>query len=193
MDLEKLTDDQLLKLDLNEKSNKVLSVLYKRYSAMVYRFSVKMSHDSELSQDLTQDVFCKAFDSLDTFKLKNKNSFKNFLFTIAHNEYLNYYKKNKRFVNGDIKDNFEETNLLLQPSSEEDFFIEERNRLVRDKVDGLKSLSKRIINLRYFQEKSYKEIAEELEMPMGTVQSKLFFIHKDLKKEFANKKYLLLD
>jgi RNA polymerase sigma-70 factor (ECF subfamily) len=193
MDLEKLTDDQLLKLNLNEKDNKVLSVLYERYFAMVYRFSVKMSRDSELSQDLTQDVFCKAFSNLDSFKLKGENSFKNFLFTITRNEYINYYKKNKRFVRGYIKDNLEETDLFLQPSSEENFLIEERDLLVRNKIDSLKSLSKRIINLRYFQEKSYKEIAEELEMPLGTVQSKLFFIHKDLKKEFLNKKYLLSD
>ncbi len=136
------------------------------------------SHD--LAMDVSQDAFIRAYRSFKTFD--NKRNFFPWYYRILKNLCLNYFRdsKNKREVT------FLENVKNMEDSSTPEDFVE--NEEVKEKLESamqqLKLEDREIIMLKEFQNHSYKEIAELLNLPIGTVMSKLYYARKKLANEF---------
>jgi len=136
------------------------------------------SHD--LAMDISQDAFIRAYRSFKTFD--NRKNFYTWYYRILKNLCLNYFRdsQNKREVT------YLENIKNMEDSETPGDFVEEEE--VKEKLERamqqLKLEDREILILKEFQNFSYKEIAELLNLPIGTVMSKLYYARKKLANEF---------
>lgn len=140
----------------------------------VYAFQLKHTKNEYDAEDITIQTFSKAFDKLHTF---NKNyTFKTWLITISKNIHIDLIRKMKASVRSNTGDEESEkvNKIADETPSIEDILINEQHlaQLLSD-IKQLNPPYQEVINLRYFQEKSYKEIAAHLQEPMSNVKVKL--------------------
>ncbi|MFH4964980.1 sigma-70 family RNA polymerase sigma factor [Gaetbulibacter sp. M235] len=139
----------------------------------VYGFQLKRIENENDAEDITIQTFSKAFDKIETFDDNFK--FKTWLITISKNIHIDLLRKEKNYISQRNFDDEEKTlQILDETPSVEDTLIIEQNlaKLLRD-IKKLNPHYQEIINLRYFQELSYKEISKQLNEPMNNVKVKL--------------------
>ncbi|MDP5074916.1 MAG: sigma-70 family RNA polymerase sigma factor, partial [Flavobacteriales bacterium] len=173
---DKAKKDYLLALRaLNEKDQRAYTELMGRYKDSVYFMLLKMVNNSDDAEDLTIETFSKAFKRLDQYT--PQFAFSTWLFKIASNHSIDFIRK-KRIKAISIDQGFsnEDGESYVIPvkedslDPEESMQKDERVQRMRDVVEKLKPRYKRLVELRYFEEKSYEEISEILEIPLGTVK-----------------------
>lgn len=139
----------------------------------VYLFQLKRTENENDAEDITIQTFSKAFDKIHTYNEDYK--FKTWLITISKNIHIDLVRKLNKSIKNTSKDNDNNYLDIADDSpSAEDKIITEQNltKLLRD-IKKLKPHYQEVINLRYFQELSYKEISEELSEPINNVKVKL--------------------
>lgn len=139
----------------------------------VYAFQLKRTQNENDAEDITIQTFSKAFDKINTYKEDYK--FTTWLITISKNIHIDLVRKQKKTIQNTSKDNDENYLEIIDDSpTPEDKIITEQNlaKLLKD-IKKLKPHYQEVINLRYFQELSYKEISEELKEPINNVKVKL--------------------
>ena len=139
----------------------------------VYGFQLKRIENENDAEDITIQTFSKAFDKIETYNDAYK--FKTWLITISKNIHIDLLRKEKNSITQVISKNDRDALQVLDESpSPEDKLITEQHlaKLLRD-IKKLKPHYQEVINLRYFQELSYKEISAELKEPMNNIKVKL--------------------
>ena len=139
----------------------------------VYAFQLKRTQNENDAEDITIQTFSKAFDKIHTYNEDYK--FKTWLITISKNIHIDLVRKQKKTIKNASKDSEDHYFDIIDDSpTPEDRIITEQNlaKLLRD-IKKLKPHYQEVINLRYFQELSYKEISEELKEPINNVKVKL--------------------
>ncbi|WP_179317893.1 RNA polymerase sigma factor [Winogradskyella undariae] len=139
----------------------------------VYAFQLKRTMNENDAEDITIQTFSKAFDKINSYNDDYK--FKTWLITISKNIHIDLVRKQKQSIRNTSKDNDENYFYIVDDSpTPEDKIITEQNlaKLLRD-IKKIKPHYQEVINLRYFQELSYKEISEKLNEPINNVKVKL--------------------
>ena len=140
----------------------------------VYNYQLKRTKSENDAEDIAIQTFSKAFDKIDTFD--DKYVFKTWLITISKNVHIDLLRKKKVSINTDTSKEQEEKVYLVvdENPTPEDKIIREQNlaKLLRD-IKQLKPKYQEVIQLRYFQELSYKEISAQTNEPMNNVKVKL--------------------
>ncbi len=172
-------DYKLVKLAVEAGDQKAYANLMHYYRDTIYFMLLKMTNNADDADDLTIEAFGKAFNKLDQYT--PDYAFSTWLFKIASNNCIDFIRKRKKeLMNlGKSYENEESTELAHQiPSQsldpEERFIEKQKIKLMREVVEKLKPHYRRLVELRYFEELSYEEIAEELQLPLGTVKAQLF-------------------
>ncbi|MDG1729984.1 MAG: sigma-70 family RNA polymerase sigma factor [Algibacter sp.] len=156
-----------------KNDQKAFNYLLDTFWDNVYGFQLKRTHNENDAEDITIQTFSKAFDKIETFD--EKYTFKTWLITISKNIHIDLLRKERnsitRVISEDDREIFE---VLDESPSAEDKLITEQHlaKLLRD-IKKLKPHYQEVINLRYFQELSYKEISKELKEPMNNIKVKL--------------------
>ena len=158
---------------------KAYAILMERYRSSIYHMMLKMVNNREDADDLTLEAFGKAFNKLQTYA--PKYAFSTWLFKIATNNCIDYIRK-KRLHLLSIDEPLENegaqsfsNNLKASTLDPEERFIKQQRVKLMRKVMGKLSVKYRLmIELRYFEELTYDEIAKELDIPLGTVKAQLF-------------------
>jgi RNA polymerase sigma factor (sigma-70 family) len=155
--------------------------LMERYRDAIYFMLLKMVNNKSDAEDLTIEAFGKAFKSIKQYT--PNFAFSTWLFKIATNNCIDFIRKRKANIvsidhptqEGDGVSSSPATNLLSGGLDPEETLIKEQNIiLVKTVVSKLKPRYRKLIELRYFKEYSYEEIADELSLPLGTVKAQLF-------------------
>ncbi|MFL1013164.1 RNA polymerase sigma factor [Flavisericum labens] len=170
-----------------KNDQKAFNFLLDLYWDDVYGFQLKRTQNENDAEDITIQTFSKAFDRIETFK--EKYTFKTWLITISKNIHIDLLRKEKNTIDQVIsQDDREVFQVLDESPSPEDKLITEQHlaKLLRD-IKQLKPHYQEIINLRYFQELSYKEISKELDEPINNVKVKLLRAKKLLAEIIRNK------
>jgi len=189
----KLDYDIVLKA--TEGDQQAYAQLMNRYKDSIYFMLLKMVNNPSDAEDLTIEAFGKAFKNID--KYSPKFAFSTWLFKIASNNCIDFLRKKKGITISLNK--VDENGKEYEPSvadkgltPEEGFIKNQKAQILRSVVKSLKPRYRDLIELRYFQEYSYIEISEQLNLPIGTVKAQLFRsrellmnILKDRKKEFT--------
>ncbi|MEE9408231.1 MAG: sigma-70 family RNA polymerase sigma factor [Polaribacter sp.] len=140
----------------------------------VYNYQLKRTRSENNSEDITIQTFSKAFDKINTFD--EKYVFKTWLITISKNVHIDLLRKKNTSIFVDTTIEQEEKVYLVvdENPTPEDKIIREQNlaKLLRD-IKLLKPKYQEVIQLRYFQELSYKEISKQIKEPMNNVKVKL--------------------
>ncbi len=173
-------DYDLVQLALGKSDQKAYADLMNNYRDSLYFMLLKMTNDSTDADDLTIEAFGKAFKNLSQYT--PDYAFSTWLFKIATNNCIDFIRKKKKMCFSMNKgfDNYDDANEVSHniPSEtldpEEKFIEKQKIKLMREIVDRLKPHYRKLVILRYFEEYSYEEIAEELELPLGTVKAQLF-------------------
>ncbi|QAR33925.1 sigma-70 family RNA polymerase sigma factor [Geovibrio thiophilus] len=149
-------------------------LLIRKYQSKLFSTVLHMVKNRELAEDIVQESFLRAFRKLDT--LNNRSQFYPWIKRIALNMALNHFEKEKRVL--DVESDDDESsffeNIASGESPEELTLKEEMKRYVRMFVDSLPDRLRVVIILREVDDMSYEEIAEMLNIPLGTVRSRLF-------------------
>ena len=174
---EKAQRDYLLVQRANNGDQKAYAELMDRYRDAIYYMLLKMVNNASDAEDLTIEAFGKAFKNIQQYA--PNYAFSTWLFKIATNNCIDFIRKKKAsHVSLDHNDDeHEKASMDIQApvmDPEETMINEQKIKLMRSIVDKLKPRYRKLIELRYFKELSYEEIAEELELPIGTVKAQLF-------------------
>lgn len=154
--------------------------LLNNYRDSLYFLMLKMSNDTEDAEDLTIEAFGKAFRSLQQYS--PTYAFSTWLFKIAANNCIDYMRRKKKYsfsLNQSFGNdaNAEELSVNVAttaPDPEEAVIIKQRAKVLKGVVEKLKPHYRLLIEMRYYKELSYEEIATELNLPLGTVKAQLF-------------------
>ena len=169
-------DYQLVERAINAHDQQAYAELMNRYRETVYYMLLRMTNSSIDAEDLTLEAFGKAFKSLPNYS--PEYAFSTWLFRIASNNCIDYLRKKGRADvyddSVDIEDPLRRNLPSQEASPEEKFMHKERLFKVKVVVDKLKPHYRQLVELRYFKEYSYEEIATQLDLPLGTVKAKLF-------------------
>jgi RNA polymerase sigma-70 factor (ECF subfamily) len=157
---------------------KAFAKLLSRYKDAIYFMLLKMVNNKNDAEDLTLEAFGKAFKNLHQYS--PNFAFSTWLFKIATNNCIDFLRK-RRGVYVSIENNLEngdtEQPIKLRstdPDPEEKLIRIQKAILMRKIVHRLKPRYRILVELRYFREFSYEEIAHELKLPLGTVKAQLF-------------------
>lgn len=172
-------DFRLVRRALDNKDQLAYAELMGKYRDSIYFMMLKMVQNSDDADDLTIEAFGKAFKRLDQYV--PNYAFSTWLFRIATNNCIDFIRKRKLKTFSIDKpfedDDGEQSMFSLQSpgmNPEQTFINEQKIKLMRKIVDNLKPRYKDLVVLRYFEELSYEEISEELNIPLGTVKAQLF-------------------
>lgn len=154
--------------------------LMERYRESIYYMLLKMVNNTDDADDLTIEAFGKAFNRLEQYH--PSYAFSTWMFKIASNNCIDFIRKEKKkkklsIDTGMINEDGENVTYDIDSGDrdpEEELIRDQKMEQMREVVMKLKPRYRELVILRYFKEYSYDEIAEELDLPLGTVKAQLF-------------------
>ena len=156
------------------------SELIQIHAQGVQRVVYRMCGDQQLAEDAAQETFIQAWLKLPTYR--PKSSLRNWLYRIAVNAAIDMLRKEKRIMPEAVEE------LVLADanlSPEAALIHDERVVQIRNAIADLPDASRAVLILREYEGLSYREIADTLDIPLGTVMSRLSYARKLLKNELS--------
>lgn len=155
---------------------------FDKMTSMLQAFAYNLTKNREEAKDLYQETAFRAMTNRDKFRLGT--NLKAWLFTIMKNIFINNYRKKvKANTIMDNTDNLYFLNsgaTLIENGADSAILVKELTYMI-DQLDD----STRIPFLMHYQGFKYQEIADHLDLPLGTVKSRIFFARKDLKTQIG--------
>lgn len=183
-------DSKLIKL-AKVGDSKAYDALLIKYKNSVYNIVYRMVRDKQEAEDLTQEAFIKAFNSLLSFN--EEYAFSTWLYKIATNNCIDFFRKRKlqtysldkpiQYKNSELQQEYPDPDL----NPEKTIIAQERSQIIREAIDSLPEKYHVAIVLRHQDEKSYEEISEILDLPLGTVKARIFRAREMLNKLLKDK------
>lgn len=174
-----IEDYELVRKAVDNKDQLAYATLMERYRDSVYHTMLKMVHNQDDADDLAIEAFGKAFRKLHTYT--PNYAFSTWLFKIASNNGIDFLRKKRlKLLSIDdplAKDGEQDYSNNLKSTAldpEERYIRQQRKLIMRTLLNKLSDKYKIMIELRFFEELSYQEISEQLELPIGTVKAQLF-------------------
>lgn len=154
--------------------------LMDKYKKAVYFTVLKMVNNADDADDITMQTFTKAFKSLDQYN--DSFAFSTWLFRIASNTSIDHIRKKRidttsldQNLNEDGDNAFTYGNLIVDESAnpEKDLLVEQRSLIMKEVIDSMDEKYKVLIQMYFFEELKYDEIAKKLNLPLGTIKVRL--------------------
>ena len=162
MDNKKAID--LVKRIAKDRDETAFSEIFDYIAPKINAYYIKHNLSSQLAEELTQEVLSTIWIKAELFN-SEKSKFITWSFTIARNKKIDFYRKSKKNVtNEDIRD------FLYENDKSNDYEIEATINKITEDLD---QNQKKLIKMSFFEQKSHKIIAAELEIPLGTVKSRI--------------------
>ncbi len=186
--MEKNSEIDTLIKEAKEGSQRAYNRLLNLYWLDVFRFQLSKGQDDDEAEDITIKTFARAFDRIETYN--DRYQFKTWLITISNNIFIDETRKNKTKTVSINKKEREALRITDEEPSPADQLINQQNLAqLKAFIKQLKPHYQEVINLRYFHDLSYKEIAEEINEPMNNVKVKLLRARKLLSEIISNQKF----
>ncbi len=175
--------DENLMLQYQQGEQSAFEILYRRHKDVLYRYFVKHCSDTQQSEELYQEVWIKLIKSAARYKPKAK--FKTYLFTIAHNTLVDFYRKAKpsqsvEFEDAEITEEFTTISTPLA-LPEDEFTLKQKSKLFMQALEALPADQKEAAILHFEQEMTVQEIAEITQVKTETAKSRLRYAKNKLK------------
>ena len=162
MDNKKAVD--LVKRIAKDRDETAFSEIFDYIAPKINAYYINHNLSSELAEELTQEVLSTIWIKAELFN-SEKSKFITWSFTIARNKKIDFYRKNQKKVsNDDVRD------FLYENDKSNDYEIESTINKITEELD---QNQKKLIKMSFFEQKSHKIIAAELEIPLGTVKSRI--------------------
>lgn len=164
-------DDRILAQKAKKGDGVAYAKLFNRYKDTLYYMVYKMVNNKSDAEDLTAEAFDRAFRNLHQYD--PKYAFSTWLFSIASNHSIDFIRKHKSKRHANESQVIEDTIQSTELNPEEILISQQQIAEIRELLTQLRPEYQTMLELRYFKSYSYNEIAEELEIPLGTVKTQL--------------------
>lgn len=170
-----------------EGNQKAFNALLDMFWNDVYGFQVLRTKNENDAEDITIRTFSRAFDKIDTYD--ETYGFKTWLITISKNIHVDLIRKRKKNILDEMDTHHDMVKKVLDesPSAEDQLIIEQNLADLLTDIKKLKPHYQEVINLRYFNELSYADIAQKLDEPVNNVKVKLLRAKKLLAEIIKDK------
>lgn len=178
---QKLIDKYLVERILKRKDQLAYATLMNKYKKAVYFTVLKMVSNKDDAEDLTMQAFTKAFRSLD--KYDNSYAFSTWLFRIASNNAIDHLRKKRlsttsldvNIYDDDAEGGAKMSSTLVDENADPESAMlrGQRSLIMREVINTLDEKYRELIQMYYFEELKYEEIADQLKIPLGTVKVRL--------------------
>ena len=190
-----IRDYKLVRKAIEFGDQKAFAELMALYKDSIYYMLLKMVNNRDDADDLTIEAFGKAFKNLRQYT--PDYAFSTWLFKIATNNCIDYIRKKRKmlmaFDNTLVNDDGEIITLDVKSDGigpDEFLMKKQKKEDMKEVVSKLKPRYQKLVELRYYQELSYEEIAVELCLPLGTVKAQLFRAREFLYQVMKNTEYV---
>ena len=157
---------------------------YEGMSKLLHSFAYNLTKNTEDAKDLYQETSFRALTNRDKFR--PGTNFKAWLFTIKKNIFINNYRKKMRANTiMDSTDNdyyINSGSVVISNKAESNIMMDELTAMIDGMEDGI-----RVPFMMHYEGFKYQEIADKLELPLGTVKSRIFFARKEMKGLINNR------
>lgn len=168
---------------------KVFNYLYKKYKIAVYGYFLKKVNNKSVAEDLTQEAFLKLYNNFSRFD-ESKYKFYTFLLANTKQVYIDHVKKSNTYqgkFENDVTSIVELTENESEPYDIDEEMLEEDIKALRELINGLCDSQRIAIEMIYFENKSYKEVAERLGKTELSVKSIVYRAKKNLRQNMKEK------
>lgn len=183
-----LTDGELIEKAIRGREDS-FEELVRRYQRPITGYIYRMLNNYDASLDVTQEVFIKVYNSLEKYSSDYK--FSTWLYRIAHNAAIDYMRRNSVNQQSLETENADGSYQLQiespQPTPEQMRERSEWRTEIESVVKCLPTVYRELILLRHTQDLSYDEIAEVMNLPLGTVKNRLFRAREMMREMFVER------
>ncbi len=187
-------DDRALATHAAKGAEPAFRELLARYERPVFSLIYRMVRDRTLAEDLAQEAFIRAFNAIGTYKTSYK--FSNWILKIANNHTIDYLRKRKLetvSIHGSphakTADEISQSQVVIESRDENPLEYVEHRELggqIEEAIGDLREEYRTVIVLRHVEGYAYDEIAEIMELPLGTVKTYLHRARGELRKSLAH-------
>lgn len=176
-------NEELIIIEAAKLNPERFAPLYNKYYKQIFNYVYQRMDDKDTAFDLTGQVFLKALTNLGNYQFKGV-PFASWLYRIAHNELMQTFRssRDKRAVNADIGD------LRFICEENEEPFFEEYIPALKQLITELDSDDLQMVEMRYFEKRPFKEIAEIMDITEVNAKVRMYRIIEKLKKSLSKLK-----
>ena len=160
-------------------------ILVERYQNAIFNLCYRMLYNPQDAEDAAQEVFIKAYRALRSFDVERK--FSTWILSISSNYCIDQYRKRKLQTFSLEDSPYEDVKDEKQKNMEALLTDKENEKEIQTLLDSLQAKDRAAIVMFYWQDYSYEEIAEALDLSLGAVKSRLFRARKTLAEVWMNK------
>ncbi|HLP04057.1 MAG TPA: sigma-70 family RNA polymerase sigma factor [Paludibacter sp.] len=187
--LNQFADDELVKLYENG-DNQAFEILLNRYKSKVYTYIYLIVRNKELTEDIFQDTFVKAIATIQQGRYTETGKFVAWINRIAHNLIIDHFRreKNENTFSSDAVDYDIINNAKLSEKSVEDIISNEQVLVdVVNLIELLPQSQQNVIRMRFFEDLSFKEIAEKTDVSINTALGRMRYALLNMRRIAAEK------
>jgi RNA polymerase sigma factor (sigma-70 family) len=153
--------------------------LYRAYQPRLDRFLFKLVHRPQIVEEVSNDTLMVVWSRADSFKGASQLS--TWIFGIAYRKAM----KALRRQDDPVEDPWADERVSLEPTPEEAFGKRRAHMLLQRAISELSPEHRAVLEFTYFHEMGYREIAEIMRCPEGTVKTRMFHARRNLKRRLA--------
>ncbi len=179
-----LTDEQLVQL-YETGSNNAFEVLLNRYKSRVYTYIFLIVRNRELAEDIFQDTFIKAIATIQQGRYVESGRFLGWINRIAHNLIIDHFRKEKNentFSTDGLEYDYVNNSKYSEKSVEDVMSNEQVLHDVVQLIDYLPDSQKVVVKMRYFEDLSFKEIAERTDVSINTALGRMRYALMNMRR-----------
>lgn len=180
----KMTDDQLVAAYISG-DNTAFDTLITRHQSYIYSYILRLVKDAEIADDIFQETFVKAITTIKQNRYSGDGKFLSWLTRISHNLIIDFFRQEK--ANNLVSADNEETNILNRKNLSEGTIEDEiiTGQIlddVRTLVNALPEDQRKVVEMRYYQDMSFKEIAEHTGVSINTALGRMRYAIMNMRR-----------
>lgn len=180
----KMTDDQLVAAYI-QGDNVAFDTLINRHQSYIYSYILRLVKDSEIADDIFQETFVKAITTIKQNKYSGDGKFLSWLTRISHNLIIDFFRQEK--ANNLVSADNEETNILNRKTLSEGTIEDEiiTGQIlddVRTLVNALPEDQRKVVEMRYYRDMSFKEIAQHTGVSINTALGRMRYAIMNMRR-----------
>ena len=192
-DVMALNDQQLI-MNYMEGNEKAFEVLLNRHKDKIYTSIYLFVKDTELAEDIFQDVFIKIIRSLSKGKYNHQGKFLQWAMRISYNMCVDHFRKSKRRTKVSPTETFDIFDVLESPEEnmEQQIMKSQIHQKIRKVVDKLPEEQREVVILRHYADMSFKEIAQLTNVSINTALGRMRYALINMRKVIEEEKIQLV-
>lgn len=176
--------DQSLIASYREGDDSAINILIERHRKRVYNYILMLVKDSNVADDIFQELFIKVLNSIRADKYSDSGKFVSWVLRIAHNMVIDHFraKSQRVMVSTDTEYSILNNKSLVENTVEDKIIVEQTEKDVRKLVDFLPLEQKEVVIMRHYLGLSFKEIAEQTGVSINTALGRMRYALLNLRK-----------